>query len=33
MYLTRPENAIYALDAATGRQLWSYEYRNPGPHL
>src|SRR5882724_2542271 len=25
MYLTRPENAIYALDAATGRQLWSYE--------
>ena len=24
-----PENAIYALDAATGRQLWSYEYRNP----
>jgi alcohol dehydrogenase (cytochrome c) len=29
MYLTRPENAIYALDAATGRQLWSYEYRNP----
>src|SRR4029078_7713052 len=29
MYLTRPENAIYALDAATGRPLWSYEYRNP----
>ena len=29
MYLTRPENAIYALDAATGRQLWSYEYHNP----
>ena len=29
MYLTRPENAIYALDAATGRQFWSYEYRNP----
>ena len=29
MYLTRPENAIYALDAATGRQLWMYEYRNP----
>ena len=29
MYLTRPENAIYALDATTGRQLWSYEYRNP----
>ena len=29
MYLTRPENAIYALDAATGRQLWNYEYRNP----
>ena len=29
MYLTRPENAIYALDAVTGRQLWMYEYRNP----
>ena len=29
MYLTRPENAIYALDAATGRQLWMYEYKNP----
>jgi alcohol dehydrogenase (cytochrome c) len=29
MYLTRPENAVYALDAATGRQLWMYEYRNP----
>src|SRR5579885_2403399 len=29
MYLTRPENAIYALDAETGRVLWSYEYRNP----
>ena len=29
MYLTRPENAIYALDAATGRQLWMYQYRNP----
>jgi alcohol dehydrogenase (cytochrome c) len=29
MYLTRPENAIIALDALTGRQLWQYEYRNP----
>ena len=29
MYLTRPENAIYALDALTGRQLWMYEHRNP----
>jgi alcohol dehydrogenase (cytochrome c) len=29
MYLTRPENAIYALDALTGRQLWMYEYHNP----
>jgi len=29
MYRTRPENAIYALDAATGRQMWMYEYRNP----
>ena len=32
MYLTRPENAIIALDAATGRQLWTYEYRNPPRH-
>jgi alcohol dehydrogenase (cytochrome c) len=29
MYLTRPENAVYALDALTGRQLWMYEHRNP----
>ena len=29
MYLTRPENAIYALDVVTGRQLWMYEHRNP----
>jgi alcohol dehydrogenase (cytochrome c) len=29
MYLTRPENAIYALDALTGRQLWMYEHNNP----
>jgi alcohol dehydrogenase (cytochrome c) len=29
MYLTRPENAIYALDALTGRQLWMYEHKNP----
>jgi alcohol dehydrogenase (cytochrome c) len=29
MYLTRPENAIYAVDALTGRQLWTYEHRNP----
>ena len=25
----RPENAIYALDASPGRQLWMYEHRNP----
>ena len=30
MYLTRPENAIYALDAVTGRQLWMYEHQKPG---
>ena len=24
MYLTRPENDIYALDAVTGRLLWTY---------
>ena len=29
MYLTRPENAIYAVDALTGRQLWMYEHKNP----
>ena len=29
MYLTRPENDIYALDAATGRVLWTYSHRNP----
>ncbi len=29
MYLTRPENDIYALDAETGRVLWVYSYRNP----
>jgi alcohol dehydrogenase (cytochrome c) len=29
MYLTRPENDIFALDAETGRTLWSYSYRNP----
>ncbi len=29
MYLTRPENDIFALDAETGRELWSYSYRNP----
>jgi alcohol dehydrogenase (cytochrome c) len=29
MYLTRPENDIFALDAETGRTLWTYSYRNP----
>ena len=29
MYLTRPENDIFALDAETGRTLWTYEHRNP----
>jgi alcohol dehydrogenase (cytochrome c) len=29
MYLTRPENDIFALDAETGRTLWSYSYQNP----
>src|SRR5438876_8520816 len=29
MYLTRPENDIFALDAETGRILWAYSYRNP----
>jgi alcohol dehydrogenase (cytochrome c) len=29
MYLTRPENDIYALDAETGRVFWVYSYHNP----
>src|SRR5215467_11111680 len=29
MYLTRPENDVYALDAATGRVLWTYSHKNP----
>ena len=29
MYLTRPPNDVIALDAETGRKLWSYEYRIP----
>jgi alcohol dehydrogenase (cytochrome c) len=29
MYLTRPENDVYAVDGETGRVLWVYSYRNP----
>src|SRR5688572_28645335 len=29
MYLTRPENDIFALDAETGRAMWTYSHRNP----
>ena len=29
MYLTRPENEIFALDAITGRVLWTYKHENP----
>src|SRR5213593_2949540 len=29
MYLTRPENDVFALDAETGRVLWTYSHRNP----
>jgi alcohol dehydrogenase (cytochrome c) len=29
MYLTRPENDVFALDAATGRVLWTYSFKNP----
>ena len=29
MYLTRPENDVYALDAATGRVMWTYSHKNP----
>ena len=29
MYITRPPNDVIALDAATGRKLWSFEYKLP----
>src|SRR3954447_17271916 len=29
MYLTRPENDVYALDALTGRAMWTYSHKNP----
>ena len=29
MYVTRPPSDVIALDAATGRALWTYEYRLP----
>jgi len=29
MYLTRPENDVFALDAETGRVLWAYSHKNP----
>src|SRR5262249_1297721 len=29
MYLTRPENDVFALDAQTGRGLWMYSHKNP----
>ena len=29
MYFTRPENDIFALDAETGRVLWTYSHKNP----
>ena len=29
MYLTRPENDVYALDAETGRVMWVYNHKNP----
>jgi alcohol dehydrogenase (cytochrome c) len=29
MYLTRPENEIHAVDAETGRLMWTYVHRNP----
>ena len=33
MYLTRPENDVYALDAETGRVMWTYSHKNPGANL
>src|SRR5438874_9135070 len=29
MYLTRPENDVFALDAETGRVMWVYNHKNP----
>src|SRR5207249_9068353 len=29
MYLTRPENDVFALDAQTGRVMWTYHHQNP----
>src|SRR5438105_8577651 len=29
MYLTRPENDVYAIDAETGRVMWTYSHKNP----
>ena len=29
MYLTRQENDVFALDAETGRVLWTYSHKNP----
>jgi alcohol dehydrogenase (cytochrome c) len=29
MYLTRPENDVFALDAETGRVMWTYNHKNP----
>src|SRR4029077_14639265 len=29
MYLTRPENDVFALDAETGRVMWTYSHKNP----
>src|SRR5215831_8245816 len=29
MYLTRPENDVFALDAETGRVMWAYSHKNP----
>jgi alcohol dehydrogenase (cytochrome c) len=29
MYLTRPENDVFALDVETGREMWTYSHKNP----
>jgi alcohol dehydrogenase (cytochrome c) len=29
MYLTRPENDVFAMDAETGRVMWTYSHKNP----
>ena len=29
MYITSPENRVFAIDAATGKEIWHYYYAAP----